>query len=318
MCTWRGQRTQCLWDRTPASESWLLSSPAAFGILNKNSIRTNLYIPLPYFCTVLKLFALLFLKTAWLLANENLYWWPKIMEFSFRILHQIIRLFSWAPFLQVFGSDPELDPYPQIWIRIQNQLQTYSVSNFQFFILLVFWVGSGAGSISRSGSGSGMTCQVGSGSGINHSRSSTQLLVAVPATWSWNSWRRLPSRLCRICISFFCSSFILFWTLQNNPKLNFIGKIWDGSHRDKFGESLEDFVSCRVTVVGYFLGYRILNPYGLAYGFLRGWGCLFTFFTFIHILLMALIFVSFYKYIDESDSKNQQYRKIYWIPSYWV
>ncbi len=49
--TWPGQRTQCLWDRTPASESWLLSSPTASDILNKNFFRTkvrrtNLKIPL--------------------------------------------------------------------------------------------------------------------------------------------------------------------------------------------------------------------------------------------------------------------------------
>jgi hypothetical protein len=34
----------------------------------------------------------------------------------------------------------------------------------------------------------------------------------------------------------------------------------DGSHRDNFGVSLGDFVSCQVTVLGFFLGYRFLNP----------------------------------------------------------
>jgi hypothetical protein len=39
-----------------------------------------------------------------------------------------------------------------------------------------------------------------------------------------------------------------------------------------------------------------------------GWGggCLFTFFTFVHILLLALFFVSFLIYFDETDSKQQK------------
>ncbi len=49
----------------------------------------------------------------------------------------------------------------------------------------------------------------------------------------------------------------------------------DGSHRHNFGENLYriDFVSCWITVAGFLLGYRFLNPQGLApLDFWRGGG----------------------------------------------
>jgi len=44
---------------------------------------------------------------------------------------------------------------------------------------------------------------------------------------------------------------------------------WDGSHRDNFWRKSRDYVSCRVTVLVFFLGCRCLNQYDIAYGFLR-------------------------------------------------
>ncbi len=44
--------------------------------------------------------------------------------------------------------------------------------------------------------------------------------------------------------------------------------LWEGSLRDNFDESLETWSVVESQVVGFFLGYRFLNPEGLAYVFL--------------------------------------------------
>jgi hypothetical protein len=58
--------------------------------------------------------------------------------------------------------------------------------------------------------------------------------------------------------------------------------------------------------VGFFLGYRFLNPLRLAYGFFFGGGGVCLSFSLFHILLVALFFVSFFDIFDETDQNNQK------------
>ncbi len=62
----------------------------------------------------------------------------------------------------------------------------------------------------------------------------------------------------------------LLTSVRNQPT-HVAFKSWDGSHSDKFVVcwtwKSQDFVSCWVIVVGFFLGYRFFNPQGLACGF---------------------------------------------------